>query len=771
MQPQIPVSVNKLIQDKNGQLSTYPFPPNVAATIPKEMRKQILQWMLSNYIWPQISSRQQWEGKWDKLLDMARASLKLSDSRLDEKSRLANRLKRQKMEKNTNRGFTDLADTVIYDAVDRITNLNHFISFKERLPVQFNLPPDVVYPYENEVYGPSSRLVRSANCLLKFCADGADLYRKHWMTCKHHYIYGISYATSEYVQCIEPRMRRQPDGSYAEQLELTKFGVSFEPLSCRKLWVNTLLKPFDMDYQPCPFFFEEIPRFAIVANGYDQGMNPFGYVNLENLPKGQWLFGGNEMSAWKEAITLNNPEFSIPNVSRPELSVELKWVLYPMLPLRQVPLDQATAEKIGNYVNEPAVIDFFKSGMMWEFDFDGMKGIPLTRYITEIFGTSLMGGDVEFIRIQESFYPNGQIPIFGSAHMPDLDSGQYSPAIGDILENHYVQITKALCQFLDNKDIINDPPHKMQLNSPSLDSDLNVPGAKNVVNSMNDYEQHQIIDGTQTTPAFIQAAREQAQTSSKAVDGVLGKAMGSRTTAREASNVYEAAMAGVTTDINLFNHDIAGGYASRVWSYIGEWTDPDVIAEITGQYGFAIKPQHFNIRMDVTWDIGSAYVESMTRQDNIRYLLESTVGDPSVNRPYLLRALLKEWRFKDINQIINDGGMEQQILEACNQAEQTYMNGAESLQLIDPEQNHEIAKRVKVSYLKDRTSVWNTRPDFAINAKYLVEQIQLHEMYRMMQLYQQMAQMHGQLGSEGKGSQPPMPMPPPMPGQPLPMMQ
>lgn len=742
-QPSIPIQVNKLIQNNNGELSTFPFPPNFAATIPKEMRREILRWMLTNYIWPQITSRQPFEEKWNKLLDMARASWKIQNLNIDEKSMLERKYQQQLLEGNAPMGQKiDVSETIIFDAIDRLNNLNHYVSFKEELPMQFNLPENRIYPNENAFYSPSGDLVTSANGLLKFCAKGANYYRNHWIAGRHHYVYGVSYANSEYVQQIEMVQRRVDKKNIQEVPELTKFGVSFEPLSIRKLWLRTEITPYNMDYQPCPFFFEEIPRFAIIANQYHPELNPFGYVNLDKLPPGQWLYTAPEMNSFMDALKQINPDYPFPTAANPKNNIESKWVLYPMLPLAQTQLTQETLDKLNK--DEPEIAQYYQqTGKEWVFDSEQKLNIPLTRYVIEMFGISLTGGECEIIRLQPNFYPKNRLPIFGSAHMPDLDSGQYSPCIGDILEGHYIQLCKALNQFLVNKDRINNPPKKMQFNSPSADRDTNIPGAHNPVNTMNDYANDEIIDGTQTTPAFMALLREQAQTSSKAVDAIRGQAMGSRTTASEANSVIEIAMSGISTDINLFNHDMGGNYAERVWDYMTLWPDPDVIAAITGQYGFQIKPEHYSLQLDIKWDSGSTYVESLLRQGNYRYILEAGRNDPSINRPYLWRELLKEWGVPNVDKIINDGGLEEQILEASQQAQLTYMG---EMILVDPDQDHQIAKRVKTAYLKDRDSVWNTKPEFAQNAQALIKQIQIHELFIQIQMQQQMAMMEAQNG-------------------------
>lgn len=744
MLPVIPHSLNKLLTDSSGQSSTYPFPDNVAELVPKEMRQEIYRWMLSKYIWPQVMERKPHEERWDELLEMSKAAWKYDKLNVSERTRQDRLRKAKETEGLESSDKCDISDTLIFDAVDRLTNLNHFVSFKDKLPVQYEMPEDMVFPMENSVYSPSDALIKAANGWLKFNADNSNFYRNHWMASRHHYTYGVSFVSSEFEQRIGSIMRRQADGSFQNEQELLKIGVTFEPISIRKLWLNYRLTAYQMEYQPCPFFYEVMPRFAIIANPYDKVTQPFGYQNLDSLPNGAYLFGSAETNSFEQALKLVNPEASLTQLTPPELSVELNWVFYPMLPFLDLADDEAVQSlhpKIQDAVVARLKEQSIKSpdGQVPQFlfDDDGSLHLPLKRFIVEAFGIGLNTGLIEITRLQRNFYPHDSLPLYGSAHMPSADEGAYPSAMGDILKCHYIQITKALNQYLDNKDLINDPPTKIHAASPANTKDLNRPGAKIKVNSMKDYEKDTIVDGTQTTPAFLSMVRNQAQTSSKATNAILGEALGSRTSATEASNVFQTAMSGATTDINLFNFDISGGYADRVWEYGGLWVDPDILKAVTGSYGFALTPQQLQIRLGLKWDIGSTYIESITRQQNIRYILETLGNNPSINVAELARLLLKEWKFTDIDKIVNDGGVEDQVKLANLQACMTYMG---DMVMVDPDQNHQIAIRVKVSYLKDHDSVWNQKPEFAQYGARLVEQITQHQKFLQLQMLQQQAQ-------------------------------
>lgn len=732
----------------------FPFPPNLADQMPDDLQKKIYLFMLDKYIWPQIMERRPFESQWDKLLDMSRAMWDYDSTDVD----LGTRLDRDHQKtiltgtsKNpsaaTTRDRIRISDTVIFDAVDRLTNLNHFIAFKNDMPVQYEIPPDMVFPMENDVYSPMSDLVKSANCWLKFNGRTQDFYTKYRDVANHHYTYGVSFVHSAFAQRISSVMRpiQMPGGpppqgapgapqtpaaahnqvQWQPVPELTDIGVTFEPMSIRRIWLNWRLPMRMMEYQQCPFFFDFTPRFAIVANRYNPQINPLGYGNVDRLQPAQYLFGATETSSMQEAFKRVYPdvEIDLGQLLAPEYNVELKWTFYPMLPF-----DPTTGE--------------FETRQA-----DGSP-VPMTRFIVETFGNTLTTGSQSLIRLQPYFYPEGDGPLYGATHMGGLDDGVYGPAIGSILENHYVQLCKAVLQFLDNKDWINDPPTLIMTGSPAMDKNINDKGERIPVNGTNDVMRRDPLDATGTTPNFIQSVKDAMQTTSKSTDAILGKAMGSRTSATEATNVFQTAMSGVTTDVNIFARYIAGGYASRVWTWSGMFIDPSILQIITGSFGFAIKPEHLTLRLGLKSDIGSTFIEAITRQQNIQWILSQSAGDQTINRAALWNELLEEWHFRDIHNIVNDGDVEHQILLANDQACRTYLG---DFVMIDPQQNHQIALKVKTSYLADRSSVWNTTPQYVFNTPKLVQQIQIHQQWIQLQQMQAMLAQRQQMGLDAQG--------------------
>lgn len=709
--PQLPKNIMSRYADGSPNQAAPVFPANMAETLTPEVQKQILIWMSAKYMWPQIQERMPFEPMWDKMLEMSRISNPYNN--LFANTGQEDSSVKQESDQN-NMTNARVSDSVVHDAIERLTDITHFVAFKEGLPCQFVVPEYVSQPMNTKEYDPAGNRVKAGNALLHWNSGNNQLSRNSLIAYRHHYTYGLSFVVSDFNFRVENIARQDNLGQIVPNPEITKIGTSFEPISIRKIWLNWRLPAFEMDSQPCPFWFEETPRFAVLQNAYDPKTNPFGYVNLDKIHAQEWLYASQEFQATLSAyaITFGNMNGSSAapqqaQILEPKHSVEAKWTLFPMLPL-----DPSTGE----------------------FDMDGSKKIPYTRFIVEMFGPNIHSGSQVLLRVQPNYYPKGKLPIYASVHMPDLDSGAYAPSIGQILYNHFNEITLCMEQFLANKDWINDPPSWVQTSSPALEANLNQKGAKIKVNGPNDFGWRQPYDATGSTVEMMRMLRDSAQTTSKAVDAVLGKAMGGRTSATEASNAFQAAMSGITTDINMISHDLHGNYAQRVWDYSGMWFDKDLLEAITGQLGFVLRPEDMWLSIGIQTNTGSTYIEKIVKQQNYRYILEASRNEPMLDRSKLWFNLLDEMGFNAC-EIVQDGGRDYSIQLATLQACETYLGKPV---IIDPDQDHQVALTVKMAFLKDRGSVWNT--EYPQGQQMLMQQIQQHQLFLQLQMQQQLIQ-------------------------------
>lgn len=651
------------------------------------------------YIWPQVTARLPLERKWDAVRRM------YDVKRDDQRARQSQKKETQTIDIGKE-APPEIAETIIFDTVDRLKNLNYFIAWKDA-PVQFNRPRFITTALEDQFYDPTKRKIRAGNALLDWNNDMFEVRAKHLSLAHHHYLYGVSFTMFDFCMEIEN------DQTNPDFLLIKKIGTSFEPISLRKIWLNPQLPLNEMEKQACPFFFDLQPRNAVLSNQYHPQLNPFGFVNLDKLNSAAYLFGEEARS-----FTQGLPEEarSIQTQMLPEYSGEALWTFYPYLTL---PGDS----------------------------------LPC-RYIVQCFANNLFSGNIVPIRIQKLYYPRQRLPLVGVSHIPDLDSGAFTPSIAELLGSHYDELVRAKTQFLLNKDWINNPPTEYVSGSPAANvANINSPGAKYEVFGANDVVRRQPYDASASTLAFIEQTRDSAQTTGKAVDAILGKAMGGRTTATEASNAFQASMSGVTADVDFFCLGHYDPYARRTWENAGRFIPKCIRDSITGRAGEPpLDDQDLLIQIGIKTDVGSSFIESIVKQQHLQQAIASATASPFLDQAVLWKALFSELKLPEALAAVKDNGFEMQVSMAFDQAVQTYLGQPVA---IAPSQQHEIAMQVKTRFLQDTGSTYNKQ--YAGNpsavpglttTQYLAQQIQLHQQFLMLQMQQQVAMQQAAMQDE-----------------------
>lgn len=667
------------------------LPPNLAGSFSIDQLQTIFNQMFNDMVWPQVTARMPMEKKWDELQRMYEVQKSKSRPRQEQQKETTT----VDMKKEAP---VEVSDTIIFDTVDRLKNLNFFIAWKDR-PVQFNRPRYIATPLEDQFYNPTSRKVKGANAILDWNNDAQNVRAKHLALTQHHYLYGCSFVYSDFVFEIDA------DQTSPDYLLITNIGTTFEPISVRKLWLNPQIPIDQMEKQICPFFFDLQTRGNVLQNQYHPQLNPFGFLNLGKLNTPAFIYG-TETASFTAGLSAHAK--NIQTQMRPEFSGEALWTFFPFL---QLPGTTQTK-----------------------------------RYIVQCYANNLFSGHIIPLRIQELYHPRKLLPLYGASHIPDLDSGLYCPSIGSILENHFDELVRAKKQFTLNKDWINNPPVEVIAGTPAATQvDINSAGAKIEVTGPTDIMRRVPYDATNTTLAFIQHIREEAQTSGKAVDAILGKAMGSRTTATEASNAFQASMSGVTSDIDAFCSAIYGGYATRVWNNLGKFMPKEILDKICGDVDSPpIDPQDLLIQIGLKTDVGSTFIETIVRQQHIQQALASSTTSPYLDQPTLWKAWFREIKLPEGLDSVKDNGFEFQVQFAYDQAVSTYMGRPIA---IDPSQDHQIAIKVKTRFLQDTKSEYNQEyandpspiKDLTVT-QYLAQQIQVHQQFVMLAMQQAVLQ-------------------------------
>src|SRR6516164_4637731 len=139
MIPIIPQEANNWLQSPSATAALGSFPFNLTQFLPEDVQKDVLRYIYENYSWPQILERMPFEGMWDTILQMYRIKMNKIDLSIEEASQAGRAQKPDKDESNSG-AQVRVADSVVFDAVERLTDIQHFVSFKDGIPVQYNIP-------------------------------------------------------------------------------------------------------------------------------------------------------------------------------------------------------------------------------------------------------------------------------------------------------------------------------------------------------------------------------------------------------------------------------------------------------------------------------------------------------------------------------------------------------------------------------------------------------------------------------------------------------
>lgn len=685
---------------------------NLADKFTEATQQKIWMYVLEQYVRPQIDARRPYEKMWDILYDAYRMRLKLSNLKLrpDEK-KFVEILK----ERMSSAGVDDLpiTDSLIFDTVDRLSNLTHYITWKDGQPVQFGTPEDFSNPLQDMMYNPLEQKNKSQNAVLSWSIRKEKAYTKSREMNRDYYLYGFAYGISDFY------FQLKTDG---ENIILKDVGISYEPTSVRKVWLDWRVPISKMDQQPCPFWFDMVPVFKILGNQYDPVLNPMGYLNLDKVYESckvsdavTYFYGG---ESWLEPIK-KRLESVAQGLGGTEqyTKIKAKWTFFPVLPL------------------DPSNGDFEVRG-------DGKTPVPFRRFCIEVWSSDLISNKIVMLRCQdvEDHY-EGQLPIYGATHLADLSSAAYSMSICEALINSAIEITLCTNYAIENKNLINHPPTQHITGSPSLNQDVNRPDAKIEVYGANDFAWRTVPDATQTTMGIRNGIRQDAQATGRVTESLLGRALGGRTTALEAGNLFETSMSQITTDINILNEGFHGSFGERVFTAYTKWLDPHLVKLITGQYGWPVDAIDHRLQISMRTDVGSRYMNSIRKQQQIQYMLQAAVQSPVLDQTILWKEYTVEVGMPQLQKAIIDQGRDRDIARAQEQCYKTYLDEPV---VIDPGQNHEIAMQVKIRFIENTESDWNKRygslPYMGTNnprVQVLAAQVQLHQNYILMQ--QQMA--------------------------------
>lgn len=595
----------------------------------------------------------------------------------------------------------------IFKQIKTKTDMHMSIAYADGLPVRAVKPETT---YEHPLYDPTQQSVDAANELLRQNAKAIDLEvvdrkgRGCWA--KYGFV-NVAIDWKYELEDIPMGFELPQDPRQAEvliQAEMQRFNGQQPQIKIRQMmdgtqrpfavWMQRVVKTMKTEFvplrhddvfmdltlsggiqkQPCPVVREHCTRYDLLGNDYDPVKNPFGWLNVQKAyreDQNQWtLSAQDEQQLRQELLKKWNQQSQslIPQMQ----AIKQRWRAYPYLAIVPTPdgkkLD--TGEGIEcwdckgiGHMQAPTSVHPMTG------DPQGVGSVPCPtcqgegkvygnpeRYVVEFFGllmTSPNGGNngCTVLRIQKLPDPKGMLPLIFGAHLIEDDAGAIPMSLVEASISAWIQLATAHNQFLDFKNRAINPPTLIPEGSPLKGKDINrVNGTIEYENNPDSIRQLTLpVDATQNLIEYSQGCEAEIRDIIGMSDQLLGVVQSGRRSASEINNAFDAAKMPITVEIDSYNRQVLQPHAQAHLDNIEQWADRDWIQRKTGRTTFG--------KVELFSAVADEFMKKMGLIQNTRYVLEASVGDPSINRAELWMQLMTLTGLPDPGRIVNDGGL------------------------------------------------------------------------------------------------------------------
>ena len=258
---------------------------------------------------------------------------------------------------------------------------------------------------------------------------------------------------------------------------------------------------------------------------------------------------------------------------------------------------------------------------------DEKKNVP------ELYWGTVLGNDPSngvMVRLENDFDPDGEIPGNVVNVLPDDGDKLIHIAPGQVVRSNYSVECSLKNLALDNSAEINSPPLFVNDN---LTDETDFTWEKNKVILVDDVDkaikQAPPSDITNSTVGLLQYVQEDTKYALSLEPGVTGDAMGSRTSALEASNANRAAMQTHMASTRYVLDQRFTWIARKYLSYMRRWAEPEQVMAITDKNKVLrnIKPGalygEFNIEIDIVDEMEDSILQLQSLNEMFGLITQS----------------------------------------------------------------------------------------------------------------------------------------------------
>jgi hypothetical protein len=302
------------------------------------------------------------------------------------------------------------------------------------------------------------------------------------------------------------------------------------------------------------------------------------------------------------------------------------------------------------------------TGMFWMWDvyarlpidadgkWDEKKNKPLLYWIT--FVGDCEAGEPKCIRFQRNPDPDDEIPVVMLHQFPDDSETLYHLSAGEIIKSNFDEQTTAKNQLIDNRTLHNRKPLKA-VRGEVYETDLTMHRDKVFsVEKQDSLQEFQFTDITGTIMANVEYLDQDASRALSTVEAIEGVAMGQRTSASEAVNVYKQANMPHMITARYQLGQWLEWYAKKSMRYWHLYAMPEQVVEITGENeNTEIKPAVLFGDYEVTVDVVENAEREQIELNALNYALGNLAANPLFANKIDPELFLKDW--SELNKLTN----------------------------------------------------------------------------------------------------------------------
>lgn len=263
-------------------------------------------------------------------------------------------------------------------------------------------------------------------------------------------------------------------------------------------------------------------------------------------------------------------------------------------------------------------------------------------YWMTVIGNDL--GDGVMVRFEENPDPDGEFPIELIHEQPDDPDSLYHVCSAQVVRSNYSVECTLKNLAIDNGALICNPPLKEVEGAVRGTDRTFSSGQVFVMDSPEALQEFQIRDTTTNTATLLDYIQNDTKRALGTDSTMMGENFGARTSALEASNIYQNSVQPHLTSVNYILNQFIKFYARKISSYWRTYAAPGQVIAITNEGEFPeIRPANLHGEFEIEVDVVSEFEDDVVARQKVQEALTIVAQNPELMKNVDVHELLIEW--------------------------------------------------------------------------------------------------------------------------------